>query len=101
MLKSSAFIKPVSAVLLALALGIMLAACEKPLPEHGSPSEQLYASRCGSCHRPYNPRSLTSAMWQVQMEAMQMKIAAAGQPPLTPEQQNQILDYLRRNAGGH
>ena len=83
-----------------LVLMFALAGCAKPLPELGSTSEQLYAAKCGSCHRAYNPHSLTAPMWQVEMEAMQVKIAAAGQGPLTPEQQNEILVYLKRNAGG-
>jgi hypothetical protein len=82
------------AALLALVLALAPAACEKPLPELGS------AAKCGSCHRSYNPHSLTAPMWQVQLEAMQVKIAAAGQRPLTPEEQNEILTYLQRNAGG-
>ena len=84
----------------ALVLMYALAGCAKPLPELGSASEQLYAAKCGSCHSAYNPHSLTAPMWQVQMEAMQVKIAAAGQRPLTPEEQNDILTYLQRNAGG-
>jgi hypothetical protein len=86
--------------LFALVLALAPAACEKPLPELGTPAEQVYAAKCGSCHRAYNPHSLTAPMWLVQMEAMQVKIAAAGQRPLTPEEQNEILTYLQRNAGG-
>jgi Dihaem cytochrome c len=88
------------AALLALMLALAPAACEKPLPEVGSASELLYATKCGSCHRAYNPHSLTAPMWQVQMDTMQVKMAAAGQRPLTPEEQNEILTYLQRNAGG-
>jgi mono/diheme cytochrome c family protein len=83
-----------------LVLMFALGGCAKPLPELGSASEQLYAAKCGSCHRAYNPHSLTAPMWQVQMEAMQVKIAAVGQQPLTPEEQGEILAYLKRNAGG-
>ena len=88
------------AALFALVLALAPAACEKPLPELGTPAEQLYAAKCGSCHRASNPHSLAAPMWLVQMEAMQVKIAAAGQRPLTPEEQNEILSYLQRNAGG-
>jgi diheme cytochrome c len=66
----------------ALVLIFALGGCAKPLPELGSASEQLYTAKCGSCHSAYNPHSLTAPMWQVQMEAMQVKIAAAGQQPL-------------------
>lgn len=75
------------------------AGCSHPLPEAGSAAERLYLERCGSCHRPYQPRSLTAAMWQAQLVAMRQKIAAAGQPPLTPAQDHEILEYLQRNAG--
>ena len=77
-----------------------LSGCAKPMPELGGASEQLYAAKCGSCHRAYNPHSRTAPMWQVQMETMQVKIAAAGQRPLTIEEQSEILTYLQRNAGG-
>jgi hypothetical protein len=75
-------------------------ACQRSLPEQNSPTAQLYASRCGSCHRAYDPHSLTAAMWELQVSAMQMKIVAAGQPAMRVEEQQTILDYLRRNAGG-
>lgn len=80
-------------------LVLAVTGCHRPLPEPGSPAERLYAERCGNCHRPYQPRSLTAAMWQVQVAAMRRKIAAAGQPPLTPDQDREILEYLQRNAG--
>ena len=71
----------------------------KPLPELGSPAEQLYANRCGGCHRPYRPSSMTAAMWDEQIVAMRTKIAQAGQPPMSNFEERQILDYLKRNAG--
>ena len=85
------------AVLAAVAFAV--AGCSRPLPEQGSAAARLYTERCGNCHRPYQPRSLTAAMWQVQVAAMRQKIAAAGQPPLTPDQDREILEYLQRNAG--
>jgi hypothetical protein len=79
----------------------LLAGCQKPkpLPEYGTYAQQLYVERCGACHRPYSPASLTAAMWELQVEAMRLKIVQAGQPLLTPEQHLTILDYLKRNAG--
>ena len=83
-----------------LAVSLALAGCSRPpLPEAGTPAAQLYTTRCGTCHPPYNPHVLTAAMWQVQVEAMRAKIVAAGQPPLTYADQAAILAYLRRNAG--
>ena len=94
--------RPAVGLLVSLPLAFLLSAgCHKrqPLPEPGTYAQQLYIERCGACHRPYNPASMTAGMWQVQVEAMRSKIAQAGQPPLSPEQHLTILDYLKRNAG--
>jgi hypothetical protein len=85
----------VAAVLL---VGIVGCA-RKELPEVGSSAEQLYTGRCGSCHRPYLPSTMTSAMWAEQVEAMQLKMEQAGVPPLSESERRDILDYLQRNAG--
>jgi hypothetical protein len=71
----------------------------KSLPEEGTTVEQLYAERCGSCHHPYMPSSMTSAMWAMQVEAMQLKMVQAGRTPLTESEKSDVLDYLQRNAG--
>src|SRR6516162_9381615 len=80
---------------------LLLVSCQKskPLPEQGTYAQQLYVERCGGCHRPYSPASMTAAMWEAQVEAMRVKIAQAGQPPLSPQQHLAILAYLKRNAG--
>jgi hypothetical protein len=77
----------------------VLAGCARPLPEAGGAAAQFYVDRCGSCHQAYQPRSLTAEMWRIQLDAMQAKIVAAGQAPLSSEDRNALLDYLRRNAG--
>jgi hypothetical protein len=84
-----------------LLTAVLFAGCQrsKPLPEQGTYAQQLYVQRCGVCHRPYRPSSMTAAMWEAQVEAMDAKIEQAGQPPLSPEQHLTILDYLKRNAG--
>jgi hypothetical protein len=100
---SSGTLRPV--LLLSLITSVpgasFLSSCQetKPLPEQGSYSQQLYVERCGACHRPYSPASMTAAMWEAQLEAMRVKIAQAGQPPLSPQQHLAILAYLKRNAG--
>lgn len=38
-------------------------------------------------------------MWDTQVTMMEVKMQAAGQLPLTPDQRDAILQYLRRNAG--
>ena len=77
-----------------------LAACHaRPLPEADSDAARTYVERCGKCHRAYDPRSMTGAMWQTQVELMDTKIRHAGIEPLTGDQRHIILDYLTRNAG--
>jgi hypothetical protein len=72
-----------------------------PMPEPGSLSEQLYVDKCGRCHSPYHPHALTAAMWEEQVEAMQMKMSQMGISPLNDAERVTILNYLRRNAGGN
>jgi Dihaem cytochrome c len=76
-------------------------ACNRPaaLPEHGSYAARLYVERCGGCHAAYNPRSMTAGMWQVQVQAMEPRMAQAGLP-LSDAERRTILRYLTRNAGG-
>ncbi|MFZ1889153.1 MAG: hypothetical protein WAU33_14065 [Candidatus Binataceae bacterium] len=80
---------------------LVLAGCARreALPDSGSPAATVYQQRCGQCHAPYNPRTMTSAMWAIQVDAMQLKMRQSGVPPLTDEQRQMILDYLTRNAG--
>ncbi|HZC46249.1 MAG TPA: hypothetical protein VE243_07220 [Candidatus Acidoferrum sp.] len=81
-------------------LAILLSGCKRAqLPDATSPAAQLYVSRCGNCHVPYNPHEMTAAMWDTQVTMMESKIQAAGQPALTSDQRAAILEYLKRNAG--
>jgi hypothetical protein len=80
------------------ALLIFAGCVPKPLPEDGTATEQLYVHRCGVCHRAYTPSTLTSAMWQLQVDAMELKISAAGMPPLTSGDKQTILAYLERHS---
>lgn len=79
---------------------IFLAACRaRSLPEADSDAARTYVQRCGQCHRAYDPRAMTGAMWQTQVELMDTKIRQAGMEPLTADQRDIILEYLTRNAG--
>ncbi len=83
-----------------LAMLAALAGCHRAtLPESGTYPARLYAARCGTCHAAYNPRSMTAAMWQVQLQAMEPRMAATGHP-LSDDDRRAILEYLTRNAGG-
>lgn len=82
-----------------LAATALCAGCRRPLPQQGTPAERVYVQRCGSCHRAYDPSTLTAPMWQMQVDAMQTKMTQTGQPPLSAGQRSTILSYLQRNAG--
>jgi mono/diheme cytochrome c family protein len=80
-----------------LFIGTLTACNRAPLPEAGTTDEQLYAQRCGTCHRAYQPSTLTPAMWQMQVDVMELKMNAAG-VPLAPDDKQAILAYLQRHA---
>ena len=85
---------------IAVTIGLTLAGCQsRPLPEADSAAATVYVERCSQCHQPYDPRSMTAAMWGTQVEAMEQKMRTAGMQPLTEDQRRIILDYLTRNAG--
>lgn len=82
--------------LFALGVAAALAGCQQPLPEPESPAARLYAERCNECHRVFAPSSLTSAMWEFQVDRMQGEMVRRGFPPLRPDEKKLVLDYLRR-----
>lgn len=103
---TSPFTTELFAVSRAILLGLMVvigagvAGChQRPLPQADSDDAHVYIDRCGQCHAPYDPRSMTAAMWQTQLDLMEPKIRQAGLPALTEAQRRAILDYLTRNAG--
>ncbi len=42
---------------------------------------------------------MTAAMWDTQVTMMESKIHAAGMAPLTSDERESIVEYLKRNAG--
>lgn len=84
---------------LLLTLLLATAGCSPDLPEPESAAARLYAARCDGCHRVFPPQTLKSAMWEIQVERMQGEMVRRGVPPLTGEEKQLILDYLRRHAG--
>ena len=85
--------------LLALAATVSVSGCNPKLPEPESAGAKLYAGRCNSCHRVFAPGSLKFEMWKVQVERMQGEIVRHGLAPLTPDERNVLLDYLKRHSG--
>ena len=85
--------------LVAASLAIATAGCQPKIPEQDSYAGQLYMRRCGQCHQPFNPHSMTPAMWEIEVPKMEQKMLQAGLPPMASDQKQTIVDYLHRNAG--
>ncbi len=86
----------------ALLVGLTVAAgCAPSLPDPGSRGAQVLAERCGGCHRVYAPSLLTAAMWRYQVDRMREQFAQRGLPWLSPADEQALLAYLARHAGGN
>ena len=81
-----------------VAASAVVAGCTHGLPDADSPGAQLYASRCGTCHALHEPRALTSAMWEVQVNRMRETMRRRGVRLLTDEEQTLLLGYLQAHA---
>ena len=76
------------------------AACSpRTLPEAGSPAVAVYEKRCGSCHRAFDPTSMKYALWEMLLPRMEERMRGAGMPPLSGEERDTIVAYLKRNSG--
>lgn len=85
------------------ALGLILVGatgCGPSLPEPESQGAQVLAQRCGACHRVYQPSLLTAEMWRYQVGRMRELFAQRGVPWLLPADEQALLDYLAKHAGG-
>lgn len=84
----------------ALLPALLFWGCDARLPEPDSPGARLYAERCASgCHRLYAPTLMKFEMWKVTVTRMKGDIARAGQAPLTPAEEQLLLDYLKKHGG--
>jgi mono/diheme cytochrome c family protein len=77
---------------------VLAAGCTRALPDADAPGAQMYAARCGTCHAVHDPRSLTAAMWVVQVGRMQETMRRRGAKPLDEQERALVLDYLRSHA---
>jgi mono/diheme cytochrome c family protein len=85
--------------LAAVAGTLLIGGCTTALPEPESAGAKLYAARCNTCHRLYSPAALKPEMWRLKVDAMQGEMARRGVPPLSTEEREVVLEYLRRNSG--
>lgn len=76
----------------------VVAGCAHPLPDPGSPGARIYEERCGGCHALHEPRSLTAAMWEIQVRKMRETMRRRGVRPLNDDEEGVLLQYLRAHA---
>lgn len=76
----------------------MVVGCTHALPDPDSPGAQIYQARCGTCHPLHQPRSLTAAMWEIQVTKMRETMRRGGARPLTEVEEAVLLAYLRAHA---
>lgn len=76
----------------------VMAGCARALPDADSPGARLYQARCGTCHPLHEPRSLTAAMWEIQVRKMRETMRRRGAEPLTEDEEAVLLSYLRAHA---
>ena len=81
-----------------LVVVVLAAACAPSLPDPESPGAELYRARCGGCHRLYAPRTLTAAMWEMQVDRMQAEMTRRGVRPLDVGERDTVLRYLQAHG---
>lgn len=81
-------------------LSLAAAACDARLPNPESAGAQLYAARCGGCHRLYAPGAMTATMWKLTLARMQGELARRGIEPLTSAETATVLAYLEKFGAG-
>ena len=92
------FVTTCSRALVVIVCALLLAACDTPLPDAQSAGAQIYQVRCSGCHRLYEPRSLTAAMWEVQVQRMQQEMVRRGVNPLTEQEHHLVMSYLKAHS---
>jgi hypothetical protein len=81
-------------------MSIALAACSgmDRLPDASSAEAQAFQTRCGTCHGLPHPHRHTYAQWEYVMTMMEMRIRERGMNPLSSDDRDAILRYLKDNA---
>ena len=92
---------------LILIFALVLAACEAPtpppqfpLPDAASPGARIVQAKCSQCHGPPQPSSHTAVEWPGVIDRMQMHRAQKAYTPLTAEEREVLLQYMRTYARG-
>lgn len=95
-------------LLTAVVLLALLAGCDLPqgnatkvvLPEPESAGAKVMKDNCASCHAAPSPAVHTAEEWPNVIYRMQEHRRMNGYALIIPEQQELLLDYLKRHAKG-
>jgi hypothetical protein len=81
-------------IILMLSASPLFAGEQDPDIEAG---RMIYDSFCASaCHQAPAADRLTANQWRTVLKTMQTRMRSAGMPPLTEDEQRQLLAYLTR-----
>jgi len=89
-----------SMILALLALVAVLGCAQQGLPEPESRGAQLYVAYCSGsgCHDPIPPQRDSIGYWNNQYERMIKEFNAPNNLLPSPEEEQEILAYLRKHA---
>jgi peroxiredoxin len=95
----SRYLRPLSAPFLILA-AVLLAGCiqEFDVPDADSEDGKAFVRRCSLCHALPDPTRMEYPKWQAVVKRMAANIKARSVPPMSEEEKQQILSYLKRTA---
>jgi cytochrome c1 len=81
-----------------LMLFVMPAWADTPIPDADSPEAKVYAEKCSACHSLPHPKRLYFEQWQHMLKVMYMRISERNSEPLTEQEQEAILRYLKAHS---
>ena len=83
----------------ALVVLAFAAGCGADLPDPQSPGAVVMRDRCGGCHRPFAPGTMTIDMWKMQLGRMHELYVQRRIPWLSGEEERALMEYLAAHAG--
>ncbi len=86
--------------LVCIGFPLLLTACavSTPLPEQESIAFDAYRKHCGACHALPHPGRHTFEAWRQVVTLMERRMEEKGLAPLSTEERDLILAYLKRHA---
>lgn len=80
---------------------VIIAGCAgrpTPIPDADTPEARLYAEKCSTCHSLAHPMRQSSDEWVHLVELMEVHMDRIGMPPLTGDEREVIMEYLKGHS---